>query len=209
MEIKGLYKIKKKEQEQFLETVWDVFQSFPKKEFFDMKAETVQAAQKAAVWYFVNYEMKYGSAFSSDETIRDSVCVIHSDEMNATQERYRAAGSYGPEFEKAMAKLTGGQKKYWWDLFEEFDRQEANLDLPYPHLYLDYLGVREAWRRQGRGRRMVQAVCDYASSVKLPIVLFTNTEEDIRFYESLGFRELDIISSEEFDFFYTYMVKDA
>ena len=51
-------------------------------------------------------------------------------------------------------------------------------------------------------------ICKFADSVHLPIMLFTNTDEDVAFYQSLGFYIIDIVSSDEFGFTNTYLIRD-
>ena len=55
----------------------------------------------------------------------------------------------------------------------------------------------------------MKAVCGYAESLGLPLMLFTNTEEDVAFYKSLGFQVAGIVRSEKFGFVNTYLVKEA
>lgn len=49
-------------------------------------------------------------------------------------------------------------------------------------------------------------ICSYADDVNLPIMLFTNTEDDVKFYKSLGFHVIGETSSEKFGFTNTYLV---
>ena len=53
---------------------------------------------------------------------------------------------------------------------------------------------------------MMKKVCGYADSVSLPIMLFTNTEADVAFYQSLGFRTIGETASEKFGFTNTYLL---
>ena len=52
-------------------------------------------------------------------------------------------------------------------------------------------------------------VCRYADQIGLPIMLFTNTADDIKFYQSLGFRIIGETSSERFGFVNTYMLYES
>lgn len=94
-------------------------------------------------------------------------------------------------------------------LFEELDKLETTIDIPTPHIYLDFLGTKPEFQGQGRGRRLMKQVCSYADNVKLPIMLFTNTSADVRFYQSLGFKVIGETSSEKFGFTNTYLLYNA
>ena len=105
-----------------------------------------------------------------------------------------------------MNRLTKEERKIRVSLFEELDRLETTVDIPSPHIYVDFLGVNEAFQHQGRGRRLMTNVCSYADSVRLPLMLFTNTADDVRFYQSLGFKIIGETSSKKFGFTNTYLI---
>lgn len=209
MEIKGLYKLKKQDQEKLIQTYKDAFTYYPKlMETFPEK-ETREAALEATLRYYVAYDMEYGDAFALDEEVNEGVCLVYSQDMDYTEEKHIRAGSYSPQYKAAMAKLTEEEQQRRVELFDELDRLEKDVDIPHPHLYADFLGVREACQKQGRGRKLMGAVCEFAKEQGLPIMLFTNTAEDVAFYESLGFKVIDVVHSEEFGFTNTYLVREA
>lgn len=209
MEIKGLYKLKKEDNEKLVETYMDAFRNYPKLmlAFPDEKIKT--AALEATLRFYTAYDMEFGEAFSTDENVLDGVCVVHSDEMNYTEEKYVQAGCYSEEYQAAMEKLSPDDRQRRIELFEELDALEANLEIPRPHIYADFLGVREDVQHQGRGRKLMGAVCEYAAERGLPVMLFTNTDEDVKFYQSMGFKVLAVVKSEEFGFTNTYLLREA
>ena len=109
IEIKGLYKLKKTDQEKLIQTYMDAFQDYPKmmKAFPDKAVKT--AALEATLRYYVAYDMEYGGAFALDHEIREGVCLVHSEEMHYTEERHKKAGSYSPESEVTFRNRTGGE----------------------------------------------------------------------------------------------------
>lgn len=209
MEIEGLYKLTRADEEKLVQTFMDAFQNYPKLMAAFPQQETRLAAVEATLRYYTAYDMEYGDAFSLDQQIREGVCVVHSDEMRYTQQRHQQAGSYGSAFAAAMERLTEAERQRWRDVFDELDELEKGIDLPEPHLYVDFLGVQEACQHQGRGRKLMNAVCGYAKKQGLPLMLFTNTAEDVTFYKSLGFQVASIVRSEKFGFVNTYLVKEA
>lgn len=209
MEIKGLHKITRDREEALIRTYLDAFRHYPKLKLAFPEEAAKEAALEATLRFYVAYDMEYGAAFSLDEEVREAVCIVRSEEMGYTEERYQRAGSYSPKYREAMGRLTEEQRKKREDLFDELDELERTVDLPEPHLYVDFLGVQEAFQHRGRGRRLMNAVCEYAGEQGLPLMLFTNTEEDVEFYKSLGFQVAGIVSSEEFGFVNTYLVKEA
>ena len=209
MELKGLYKLKKEYKEKLVQTNKDAFKDYPKLMLAFPDKEKKEAALEATLRFYTAYDMEYGEAFSTDENIMDGVCIVHSDDMDYTEERYEKADCYSPEYEAAMARLTPEDQQRRLDLFDELDALEAGLEIPRPHIYADFLGVHSSVQQQGRGRKLMTAVCDYAADLGLPVMLFTNTDEDVAFYQSMGFRILAVVNSEEFGFTNTYLLKEV
>lgn len=209
MKIKSLYKLNKDDREKLVQTYMDAFKNYPKLMVAFPEKDKKDAALEATLRFYTAYDMEFGDAYATDSSVMDAVCIVHSDEMCYSDERYWQAGCYSPEYEAAMAQLSEEDKQRRMDLFDELDRLEADLDIPRPHIYADFLGVCHEVQNQGRGRRLMTAVCEYADSLGLPVMLFTNTEEDVAFYQSMGFRVIGVACSEKFGFVNTYLLKDA
>lgn len=209
MKIEGLYKVSKAEEPKVTELYMRAFAQYPKMMHIFPDMETRGPALEATFQYYVPYDGAYGAIFSLDEEINEAVCIVHSSEMGYTEERHVAAGSYGPKYSAAMAKLTPQQRQLRIDLFDRLDELEKGLNLPEPHLYVDFLGVEPKMQNQGRGKKLMDAVSRYAEEQNLPLMLFTNTQADINFYKSCGFKVVGTTESEEFGFVNTYLVKEV
>ena len=207
--IPGLYRIEKSDREKMFSTLLSAFQNYPKlfHAFPDEKKR--KSALEATLRYYGAYDLAYGAGFSLDERLREVALLVHSDHMQETFLKHLASGSYSRAYRKAMGRLSRTDRKKRVMLFHEVDRLEKDLPIPEPHLYLDFLGTANAYQHQGRGRTLMQRICAYADSIALPIMLFTNTAEDIEFYCSLGFRSIGQTASETFGFVNTYLLYDA
>ena len=205
-EIEGLYRLRRSDINKVNLTYLSAFRNYPKlMNAFPRERERLFALE-ATMRYYTAYDMTYGSAYSLDENINEAVMLIHSDNMNYTLAKHIAAGSYSKEYRKVIRLLSKRDRAVRTALFKELDRLEADIDIPRPHIYLDFLGVAQKCQHQGRGRKLMEKVCEYADSANLPIMLFTNTSDDVRFYESLGFRIIGKTVSDTFGFTNTYMM---
>ena len=198
-----------KEIDPVTELFLDAFQKYPKLDLAFPGQEKKMAALEATVRSYAAYDMRFGKGYSLDQNINEAVLLVESDQMNYSFFRHLYAGSYSLKYAKAMHRLGRADRQRRKDLFKELDAMERKLDIPRPHLYVDFLGVRTALQGQGRGRRLMGHICDYADDRKLPLMLFTNTEEDLRFYESLGFVKIGETHSPGFGFTNWYMVRKA
>lgn len=207
--IPGLHEIGEESMEKLVQLYMAAYVDYPKLDIAYPDLEDRLAAREMTVRYYLSFDAEFGRFYSLDDDINECVTVIHSDEMDFTEERCREADCEGEGFSRAAAKLSPENRQKWWDFFEEFDRCEAALDIPRPHIYADFVAVRPGMQGQGRGTKIMKVICDYADSIGLPVMLFTNTDEDIKFYKKLGFRILDITRSEEYGFVNTYMIYGA
>lgn len=205
IEIKELYKIKEKDHAKLYELLLAAFASYPKFKFTFPDINKRLAAIEMSIRFYCTYDLVYGSGFSLDENINESVVMIHSDYMDYPDELTEKAGCCGEDFQKAAERLSPEEQDIWWAFFDEFDRLEAKLDLKRPYYYLDFVAVKPELQGQGRGSKLISTVCRYADEQGLPVMLFTNDERDITFYERNGFRIIGQTTSEKYGFNNTYM----
>lgn len=59
--------------------------------------------------------------------------------------------------------------------------------LPSPRANLDQIGVDPAAQRRGLGQALVREICADAAREGLPVALWTDTPDNVRFYQSVGF----------------------
>ena len=205
-DIKGIYKISPQKQEQLYEMMLRAFRNYPKLIGTFPDWDDRQAAIELTIRYYGAFDFKYGNVYSLDENMTEAMMIMFSEEEDFSDERFEAAGYNTEQFQKAAARLSEKDMQRWWDFFDEVDRREADLDIPEPCLYIDLFCVSDDVQGQGRGSKLIQTACRYADEIGLPIMLFTNGEDDIRFYMKNGFRILAVAKSEEFGFENTYVI---
>lgn len=205
----GLYEIKKNssDYEKLIETYKDAFQNYPKLVgSFPCEKERL-AALEATLRYYCAFDLKYGKGYALDSEINEAMLVLNSEDVKYTFFKHLLAGSYNRGYRAAMRQLSKPDQKTRALLFEELDMLEKTVDIPSPHIYVDFLGVRKEFQHSGRGRRLLEALFVHAAQESRPIMLFTNTLDDVLFYQSLGFRTIGKVESEKFHFSSTYLLK--
>ncbi|MCF0144381.1 MAG: GNAT family N-acetyltransferase [Firmicutes bacterium] len=205
-EIKGLYKNQEKDYKKAYDLYVEAFAHYPKLAFAFPEWESRQAAIEMVVAYFLPYDLKFGNIYSLDENINEAIAVAYSEDIDFSRENCEKAGCVNDKFNAAAARLTEEQLNYWWGFFDELDRQESALDLPDRYIYADFVAVRTGMQGEGRGSKIIQALCRFADEEGLPVMLFTNGEEDIKFYLKNGFRQIAVTQSDEFKMKNTYML---
>ena len=209
IEIRGLHKIEENEYEDMYDMLLEAFAEYPKLKVAFPDEKTRMAAIEMVLRYYGAYDVCYGNAYSFDENINETVALMHSDFEGFPDELVEKANCENKAFKKAASHLTPEEQDFWWGFFDELDRQELALNIPKPHIYVDFVAVRKNMQGQGRGSEIIRKICRYADEQKLPVMLFTNGERDIEFYIKNGFRIYGVTKSEEFGFENTYMWYDG
>ena len=62
------------------------------------------------------------------------------------------------------------------------------------YIYLFVIGVALELQGQGFGRKLLSALIEESQEAGIPIYTETQTERNVRFYERLGFKQLDRIA---------------
>lgn len=206
-EITELHKLTEEEMADAYEMMMRSFRNYPKLIGTFPDWDDRQAAIEMVLRYYGAFDFEYGNAYSLDESISEVLMIMFSEEVDYSEERLAAAGCDSEEFRRAASRLSEENVKRWWDFFDELDRTEAELEtIPEKYLYADFLCVSDEVQGQGRGSRIIQAACRYADEIGLPLMLFTNGEEDIRFYRKNGFKVIGVTTSEEFGLENTYVM---
>lgn len=209
-DLPSLHRITPAEHEPIYQMMLRAYRDYPKlMKMLPDEADRL-AGIEAVVRYYGAYDFHYGACFSLDEDLHECVAMLHSSEFDfESPERILAADCENAAWRAAMNRLSPEQQALWHGCFEELDREEAKLSFPEEYLYLDFLAVDPEHQHQGRGRRLMGEVLRWADAHDLPVMLFTNTEYDIRFYRSLGFEITGVTRSEKYGFENTYVLYGA
>lgn len=207
IDIENLHKVTEKEMDALFSTLKSAFASYPKLDgAFPDPAEKA-AAFEMVIEYYGRFDMKYGTFYSLDENITEGIAVLDSNE-EYSEEKMREAGCESSRFCSLREQLGSEAAQRWYDFCDELDRQESLLDLPDEYIYVDFLAVSPDKQGCGRGRRLIEAVCQKADEEKLPVMLFTNGEKDVQFYINRGFEIAGITECERLGMKNVYMLYD-
>lgn len=190
------------------EVLLDAMRNYPKllKSFPDKYAR--MNALEATIRFYGQYDMYYGKAYTLDEDVYEVALILESEIADVTKYRSLKAGCYSEEYQNIKNRMSGEDRAKRLKLFRELERLEKTVPLPKEYLYIDFFGVSRNKQGEGRGRRLMEKICEYADSVKRPIALFTNTKKAKKFYGHFGFKEIKIVESEKYGFTNIYLVRE-
>ncbi len=107
-----------------------------------------------------------------------------------------------------MNRLTEEEKNRRIAVFDELDELEKTMDIPYPHIYIDFLGVRRSCQGQGRGRKLIHKITEYADGRKQTSYAVYQYIGRCGILSEEGFKVIGVAKSDKYGFENTYMVRE-
>ncbi len=203
--IEKLHKVTDLEAPKLFKTFTKAFSTYPKLDGVFPDPREKALAVEMVVEFYGRFDMKFGAAYSLDADISDGVVLVDSRNLAYSDENLAAAGCDSERFRALAAELGPAGVERWNAFFDELDRQEKLLDLPEEFIYVDFLAVDPQRQGEGRGKKLIEAVCRKAGEENLPVMLFTNGDDDVRFYKNRGFEVAGITESAELGMKNVYM----
>jgi ribosomal protein S18 acetylase RimI-like enzyme len=185
--IENLYILQKKDIAKAGLTLSDAFQyDAIWRQFFKDEA-TLE--QKGTLFQApVRYCNKYGMVYASSENLEGVAAWVPGDLADMTIWRLIQSGAVlsGIKSLSACTKLARQQQRILKPL--EHDRRKNMKGRSY--LYLMVIGVATEYQRQGFGSKLLRGLVEKSEQTGIPIYTETQTESNVKFYESLGFKQI-------------------
>lgn len=108
---------------------------------------------------------------------------------------------------KSVRKVVPVAKRVKYkNLFRLYSAMQKPKSIPKEAILLEMLAVSPDYQGKGIGRAMMNALDEYSETVGRPIYLYTANEENVDYYEKLGYKTLVTIKKKDFTAF--HMLKD-
>lgn len=158
------------------DSVWRMF--FKEEATFDQKSRFFESP--------IKYCFKYGDVYATSERLEGIANWVPGDYADMTIWRIIRSGMIISAMRaiSACTKLARQQEKIFEPL--QADRRENMQGRSY--LYLLVLGVAAEFQGQGFGGRLVRGLIGESEQAGLPIYAETQREENVGWYEKLGFK---------------------
>jgi GNAT superfamily N-acetyltransferase len=131
---------------------------------------------------FVRFGIIYGEVYVPTPNIEGVAVWNHSSSKSITTWRSIRSGFFG-----MVSKLNSEERKIFTRYGKEMDARTKYL-LKGEHWFLFILGVDPDHQRKGLGTMMLKPMLKRADSENLPVMLDTNKEANISYYERFGFK---------------------
>jgi ribosomal protein S18 acetylase RimI-like enzyme len=136
----------------------------------------------------IRYCLRYGSVYATSEDLEGVAAWVPGEYADMTAWRLIRCGGLisGIRALPACTKLASQQRRIFAPLQEA---REANM-AGRSYVYLFVIGVAAQFQRQGFGSKLMAGLIAKSDEDGLPIYTETQTKENVRWYEGLGFRRI-------------------
>jgi GNAT superfamily N-acetyltransferase len=187
-QIEGLYKIQKQDIRRAGVTLADAFHSDAVWRLFFKDGTTIE--QEGVLFESpIKYCLKYGGVYASSEHLEGIAAWVRGEYADMTIWRLLRSGSIfsGLKALRACTKLAQKQGK----IFEPLQTARKAHMQGRAYIYLFVIGVSGKFQGQGFGSKLIKALIEESEQAGIPIYTETQTEENVGFYEHLGFKQLN------------------
>jgi GNAT superfamily N-acetyltransferase len=183
-----LYKIQKTDIGQAAKVLADAFQHDPLwNKLFEGEADKRKIFSAFEVP--VRYGLKYGEVYAPSEKLEGVIAFLPGKHADMGFWSTLRSGALGAALRMGM---KAGQKM--GPIFKPVVADRHAHMVGRDFLYVLVVGVATALHGKGFGGQLLRAAIDKASAAGLPLYLETETEENVRMYEHLGFTMLKKIT---------------
>ncbi|MBN2155239.1 MAG: GNAT family N-acetyltransferase [Candidatus Lokiarchaeota archaeon] len=140
----------------------------------------------------LKYCLRFGKVFAPSRDLEGLAAWIGSPYTNMSIWRLIISGAFIPSFQLGV---NIGQKIFQVFSVIEKDRKEFMKEA---YVYLYVIGVHPSKQGQGIGTKLIRSMLEILPK-HIPIYLETETQDNVKFYEKLGFEILNEIKVPLFD----------
>ena len=135
--------------------------------------------------FIVRYGYRYGEVYATSDKLEGIIAWLPPNEIHRSI--IKQIRCMSPSFLFRIGKTM--IKKYI--PIDNYNDLAHKRHAPFPHWYLQIIGVEPIHQKKGFGSILINTMIERLDIEKLPIYLDTNTEYNVNFYKSLGFRVLE------------------
>jgi ribosomal protein S18 acetylase RimI-like enzyme len=130
---------------------------------------------------FIKFGLIYGEVYAPSPDVEGVAVWVHSSTKDITLWRSLRSGFMGLIF-----KVDGKAMKVFSSYGKQMDEETGSV-IDRDHWFLFILGVDPELQRKGFGTKMIEPMLDRIDKEKLPIMLDTNKQNNIGYYQKFGF----------------------
>lgn len=181
----GLFRLERRHVAGVLESTTRAFEEDPLWTGILPEPGTRLAKMRVLFGFMLRFGVKFGEVYAPSEELEG--VAVWLPEKYAETDGWPAmrAGAFWIPFRvdtSSMKRLAAVGR---------YTSSQRRKHLPGPHRYLALLGVSPEHQRKGYGRRLLRPMLDRLDRENLPAWLDTETEENVRYYERIGFEVRD------------------
>jgi len=182
-DLNSLVRLTKKQIKPAAEMMARAFQDYPLSAFFFPDASERMKKQPVTFQSLLRYGVQYGEVYATSPDLEGAAVWLPHDKAQRTLWRNIRIGNFSVLFRR------GGNPGHM--SFHEYSTSVRERRVPFPHLYLQLLGVDPAQQGKGYSSLLLRAMFARTDKEGIPCFLETQVEKNVALYQHLGFRVVE------------------
>jgi len=171
--------------EQGAETLVRAFQDYPLTVYFNPDPSERKTQITNGFASLLRFGVMYGEVYATSPKMEGVAMWLPSENADKTLWRQIRCGNYSAL--KGVFKKKPSRQRAYGEYTNAVHKRRA----PFPHLYLQLLGVDPACQGRGYSSRLLRAMFSRIDGKGLPCFLETQVEKNVGIYEHFGFRVVE------------------
>ncbi len=180
----GLIRVDKSKRKLAAEVLARAFDDYPDLTYYFPNERARKAVSLNLLTMEVASNMRYGEVLATPK-LEGVALWIKSQNYPVSSWRFFRAVPWSAII--AFAMHGGNRLKFSGEFMNAVHRRLA----PFPHWYLETIGVEPSFQGMGYASRLIRPFLDKTDQEELPCYLETSKEKNVSLYEHFGFRVLE------------------
>lgn len=184
-DLDGLVRLTKAQVKPAAEVMARAFENYPLNAIFHPDGQANRKKQVRRYEPLVRYCLFYGEVYATSPKLEGVAMWLPPDRIERTFWRNIRSGGLG--FLAGMLRRKQPRQR----IFHEYSNATHQRCAPFPHVYLQMLGVDPAHQGKGYSSLLLRAMFSRIDREGLPCFLLTHDKKNVGIYEHLGFRVVE------------------
>jgi ribosomal protein S18 acetylase RimI-like enzyme len=184
-ELSGLVRLEKSQLEPAAAMAARAFQDSPLSVHFFPDASERKDKLPYIFQFMIGYGLLYGEAYAISPNLEGVAVWLPSEKARMT--RRGDIGSEGLSRLLKVEKETAAK----WNSFDDYVASLHKRHVPFPHWYLQLLGIAPAYQGKGYAGTLLKAMFTRIDKERLPCFLETDKKRNVSLYQHYGFKVVE------------------
>ena len=181
----SLVRLTKAQVKPVAEIMARAFQDYPLMAYFFPDESARKNKLPHVFQHMIRYGILYGEVYATSQNLEGVAVWLRSEKVHRTLWRNIRSSNWSVLFKGARRNIS--RERHFGDYAASMQKRHA----PFPHLYLQIIGVDPVHQGKGYASVLLRAMFAKIDEERLPCYIMTQIEKNVSIYQHHGFRVME------------------